>query len=87
MAENSLIPQTPDCVKCLTGSYGTHGPLSAGRPERRSVLGVLTVSILSVALSLAVWSSATCRRKREREMGQIALMSLKAKSFRRLDVF
>jgi len=34
-------PQTPDCEKSLGGSYGSSGLLSAGRPERRSVLGVL----------------------------------------------
>lgn len=46
MAENTPFPspkspQTPDCEKSLDGSYGCSGPLSAGRPERRSVLGVL----------------------------------------------
>lgn len=46
MAENTpfpspAAPQTPDCEKSLGGSYGSSGLLSAGRPERRSVLGVL----------------------------------------------
>ncbi len=34
-------PQTPDCENSLDGSYGSFGLLSAGRPERCSVLGVL----------------------------------------------
>ncbi len=46
MAENTSFPspkspQTPDCENSLDGSYGSSGLLSAGRPERRSVLGVL----------------------------------------------
>lgn len=96
LSHPSQHPQTPDCEKSLGESYGSSGLLSAGRPERRSVLGVLwshSFHSLSgfVSTRPQQHNSPLRGKHRERErgwregrgMGQITPMSLKAKAFRR----